>query len=64
MIAVNSYILRFERIFGNLYRESPWFLIQNAQKVLLDKIATLGPMPYYLPAQSSPQTALSEDWSW
>jgi NDP-sugar pyrophosphorylase family protein len=43
MIAVNSYILRFERIFGSLHRESPWFLIQNAQKVLLEKIATLGP---------------------
>ena len=43
MIAVNSYILRFERIFGNLHRESPWFVIRNAEKSLLDKIRTLGP---------------------
>ena len=43
MIELNSYILRFERLFGGLENELPWFLIQNAEKILMDKIATLGP---------------------
>ena len=43
MIALNPYILRFKLMFGSLQTESPWFLIQNAKTILLDKLSTLGP---------------------
>lgn len=43
MIALNSYILRFESLFGRLKEECPWSLTQNAKKIILEKLPTLGP---------------------
>lgn len=43
MMTVNPYVLRFQALFDNLRNESPWHLIENVQKILLDKIETLGP---------------------
>lgn len=42
-MTVNPYVLRFQALFDNLRNESPWHLIENVQKILLDKIETLGP---------------------
>lgn len=42
-MTINPYVLRFQALFDNLRNESPWHLIENVQKILLDKIETLGP---------------------
>lgn len=43
MIDLQHYIRRFSDLFGHLAIASPWNLTANIEKILLEKISTLGP---------------------
>jgi len=43
MIEWSPYVLRFKSLFGSLTTRDPWYLTQNAQKILVEKINSLGP---------------------
>lgn len=43
MIDLQHYIRRFNVLFGNLVIAAPWNLTSNMEKILLEKISTLGP---------------------
>lgn len=43
MVALSAYIIRVKSHFPDLMKASPWVLIQNAEKIITDKLPTLGP---------------------